>query len=244
VYVVVTPVCDRAFTTGTAEAQRTGLVPTNISSEYLSFSMSVPWCHDGRHAILPGGEASVGLNTGQVGFENDPLFLLLNGSIGLQIVEDPAATRAVATSQPDGSLVVTGRTVFKATVDVVQIALALLPEFGVEARLQKAFSAMPPRARVALVHQLAGRLLDRLYPRITGVIWVDELPAFAKALEDGIDQILSSAAGMTLNIPVGVETWGPEFQFTLYPGGSATYSFGGPHGTLFDPVVTDFQNNP
>ena len=54
VYVTVTPVCDRAFTTGTVEATH----HPAITSESLSFSMSVPWCHDGQHSVLPGGIGS------------------------------------------------------------------------------------------------------------------------------------------------------------------------------------------
>ena len=242
---------DGAYTTGTAV-----VVASGHRDEFLSFSMGVPWCHDGRRATIPRGDGSVGLVTGQQGLENDARFLALSGLFGLQIEESPIDTYAYSSPQPDGSLIVEGRTEFRATLDGVQIALALVPELGLEGKvlqqLQQTFLRVPVIARPALVNQLAGRLAGRLLSALEHVGLdrhdrINELPKLAKAVASALLQGAGSVVGGAVpSITIGVSTWSPVYRFHLYPDGTATHSLSGDHGGYWTPVdvAGEFKNHP
>jgi Tol biopolymer transport system component len=240
--------CDGAYTTGNATAM-------NLP-EYLTFAMSARWCHDGRRATLPGGDPSVSLVTGQFGLELDPRFLALGGVFGLQIDESEADTYAFSTPQADGSLIIEGRTEFRATLNAVEIASALVPELRLEKKvlssLRATFWRSPPMTRAVIVDRLAARLagglirlLDQLH--VSSVIAHNELPRLAAAVATAILESGSMVGENALpRVPIGVSTWSPVFRFHLMPDGSATFDLTGQHGAFWFPTVKDgdFRNTP
>ena len=213
--------------------------------------MGVPWCHDGKHAELFGGDQSVSLVTGQFGFESDPVFIALNGLFGLEIQESPTDTFAKSTPQPDGSLLVDGSTEFRATMDAMQIALATLPGIGegkALKELQLAFLRMPTKAKVQFVNQLVARALDLLESKgLKTIVAQNELQGFAKTLAEAFTQILQTV-GCQQGCPsalIGVSTWSPKLQFHLMPNGSATYTLAGKAGAIWQNIaVNPFVNSP